>query len=123
MNFREFLQLEQGTQFSVTGLNAGGRAGQSQHTPESGIKQMPNSNVKSKDVQINGPKTLPRSAFAVSDKGKGLAQREFGTMNAGGIQGITAPPSSLSPRGLGQTQPLVASKGLNPVKVPKPVGF
>lgn len=58
MTFKEFINfIEQGTKPSTTGFGAGGRAGQSQATPESG---MPNPNSSK----------VPASPFNVSDKGK-----------------------------------------------------
>ena len=43
MTFRQF--LEQGTKVSATGNNAGGRASQSQATPEMGVTKMPTPNA------------------------------------------------------------------------------
>jgi hypothetical protein len=123
MNFREFLQIEQGTKTSVTGLGAGGRLGQSQATPEMGVTNSPTINAPTGDGN-KPPKTIPASAFNVSDKLRAMSKAPFGGMNAGGTKLITPPPSPLSPTGLGSPQPLNAPsppEGVNPVKVPKPM--
>lgn len=104
---------EYGTKVSATGNNAGGRASQSQATPEMGVKQMPNPEV-------------PASPFNPSSKGKVNPNRPPSPMSPRGLgyPNWPEPPSPMSPRGLGYPAPLQPAK--NPVgpgantKVPAP---
>jgi hypothetical protein len=81
---------EAGTKVSPTGNNAGGRAGQSQATPEMGVKQMPNAEAPPSNMTPRGTEApnqpLKASPFNVSSKG---------------VVNPNRPPSPLSPRGVG----------------------
>jgi len=87
MTFRDF--LEQGTKFSMTGFGAGGRAGQSQATPEKAITQSPDDKDKSKKSGIS------LSPFNVKSKAQTY------------LKGVYPknPVGSLSPAGLGVFNP------------------
>lgn len=129
MTFREFLQLkEQGTPFSATGLNAAGRAGQSQASPEKmGTVKPAMGNKKGKS---NIPKSIPASAFNVSSKMQTNWPRPWGSMNPGGVIKVTAPSpkDKLQPKiqrfGIGPLQGLTSTfSGINPIKSPRLVSF
>ena len=98
MSFKEFINLiEQGTKATASGLGAGGRAGQSQATPETGVGNIPNQNdLKNKKV--------PPSSFNVSDKGKTHGVRPA-SPHGPGTKALPNPPVSPFSFDMKQPQP------------------
>jgi len=103
MTFKEFMNLiEQGTQPSTTGMDAAGRAGQSQATPESGL----------------GSK-IPASPFNVSSKGKTNNRPPNPKSSHGpGVKPLPNPPVSPFSFDMKQPQPTVTPKVVQP---PSPI--
>ena len=103
MTFKEFINfIEQGTQPSSTGIGAGGRAGQSQVTPESGM----------------GDK-LPASPFNVSSKGKTNNRPPNPKGSHGpGVKPLPTPPVSPFSFDMKQPQPIQTPKVVQP---PSPI--
>jgi len=112
MTFKEFINLiEQGTKVSATGLGAGGRAGQSQATPESGSPNMANPNLNQK---------VPPSPFNVSDKGKTNNRPANPKAHGPGTKPLSKPP--VGPFSFDMKQPQPTRSPVEKVpKVPSPI--
>lgn len=112
MTFKEFINfIEQGTKTSTTGLGAGGRAGQSQATPESGVTNMPNPNDKK----------IPASPFNVSSKGTTNTRPANPKGSHGpGVKPLPNPPVSPFSFDMKQPQP-TQSPAQKVQQVPSPI--